>query len=167
MKKTNFILTLVITAMALSCVQCYNPVKFLKLSERNIKIAIKKYNRLLILFHSKWCDQSKKTFEVLAEMVKSPLSEEIRKNRVVIAHFMSKDQKEVLTELGVSQYPELRFWNDGAQITYDGKDYSQDEIWKFLSTNMQKDAIYLEGFKKLEITEKPKIVSILTPLGRN
>lgn len=138
----------------------YNPVKFLKLSERNIHIAIKKYNRLLILFHSKWCNISKDTFEAISDLVKSPLSEEIRKNRIVIAHFMSRDQKDVLTELGVTGFPELRFWNDGAQVVYDGKDYSKEEIWAFLERNIPKDAIYIEGFKDLEITDTPKIVSL-------
>ena len=159
MKKFTLIITLVSILFLAHDHSCYSPVKFLKLSERNIKIAIKKYNRLLILFHSKWCNQSKQTFETISELVKSPISEELRKNRIVIAHFMSKDQNEILTELGVKNYPELRFWNDGAEITYNGKDYSQDEIWNFLKTNMSKDAIYLEGFDDLKITETPKVVS--------
>ena len=91
MIKIRTILALLISTLLIQSNMAYNPVKFLKLSERNIKIAIKKYNRLLILFHSKWCNQSKETFEIISDLVKSPLSEDLRKNRVMVAHFMSKD----------------------------------------------------------------------------
>ena len=98
-------------------------------------------------------------------MARSELSEEFRKNRIVIAHFMSKDQKEILEELGVSKYPEIRFWNDGAQVTYDGKEYSQSEIWSFIQRNIGKDAVYLDNYKELQITETPKIVSFTSQIG--
>ena len=132
-KKSVLLIILLVFSILCDAAKSQNTaVKFLKLSDRNIKIAVKKYNRLVILFHSKWCENSRKTFNTLSEMAKSPLSEDIRKNRIVIAHFMSKDKKEILSELGVSNFPEIRFWNDGAQAVYDGEDYSQENIWKFI-----------------------------------
>ena len=108
-KKSVLLIILLVFSILCDAAKSQNTaVKFLKLSDRNIKIAIKKYNRLVILFHSKWCEHSRKTFNTLSEMAKSPLSEDIRKNRIVIAHFMSKDKKEILSELGVSNRSEER-----------------------------------------------------------
>ena len=149
---------LLLTSLLLTPALTYNPLKVIKLSDRNIKIAIRKYQRVIILFHSKWCNHSKRAIQQLLSLASSSHSEEIRKNRVVIAHYLSRENNEILTELKVKSYPTLRMYIEGSEIYFNKPEYTVENFVEFVREILNLEMGYLQSYKKLVLGKEPKVV---------
>jgi len=156
--KPIFTIALITLALLTQQTLTYNPLKIIKLSERNIRIAIKKYQRVLILFHSKWCPFSKDAISALQNLASSKYSEELRENRIMIAHYLSRENNEILTEFNIKSYPTLRMYVEGSEIFFNRQNHDQENYINFIRGILNQKISYVENYKKLILTEKPKIV---------
>ena len=138
--------------------RAYDPVKVIKLSQRNIKLAISKYRRVLILYHSKWCEASTKAYSKLVELASSSQSQKIRDLKVVLTHFLSREQNSILEEKEVNSFPSLRLYVDKAVAYYNKKDFEPESIMEFLEQTLSQEITTLKSYKKLKRSQKPKIV---------
>lgn len=142
--KRNSIIFLTSLLLVIST-KAFSPVNIIKLSDRNIRIAIKKYHRVLIFFHNKWCEESKAALSNITSLTRSEESKKIRDMRVIFTQFNSREEKEILNELNVQQYPSLKFFIEGAEIPYNREDFSGENIMRFLLENVSRDIKYFEG----------------------
>lgn len=151
--------TMLVVSMMADGVQCaYNPSTIIKLSDRNIRIAIKKYQRVLIFFHSKWCNHSKSALKNLTMLAKSENSSKIKKMRVVLSQFNSREEKDILNELRIKENPSMKLLIEGAEIAYNKPDFSQENILGFLEENVQREIYSFYEISEMQKIKNPKIV---------
>lgn len=149
--KKRILISILTTALILQLTKAYDPVNIIKLSDRNIRIAIKKYPRVLIFFHNNWCKHSKQALKNLITLSKSKMSSRLREQKIVLTQYNTKQENDILNELRVRQTPSIKLFIGGVEIMYNKPNFEPKNIIEFIEEKSVKE---ISEFQKISELKK-------------
>ena len=111
---------------------------------------IDKHPFLLVVFDAKWCQQSHTAVKAIHSLAKGK-SEEIKDLGVILAVVTGMDNREDLRKVyDIEEYPHVSAFVQGAQVKYDGLEYTPDGYLEFLKRKAQTFTHSAEKVEEIE-----------------